>query len=154
MISKKKKIVRWLLLVSWMVFIFLMSQQPGDKSSEQSEFVVKIFTLLGIDLDSYFGELATFVVRKGAHFTEYFILFVFGYRVLLLYLDKRRARIYTILIVFLYACSDEFHQYFIPGRGPAFRDVMIDTSGGIVGCVFSIIYDRIMSTCNKKDLYQ
>jgi len=32
--------------------------------------------------------------------------------------------------VFLYACTDEFHQSFVPGRACLFRDVMIDTSGG------------------------
>lgn len=154
MTSKQKKTIRWIALVSWMIFIFFMSQQPGDKSSEQSEIVVKIFTLLGIDLNSYFGDLATFIVRKGAHFTEYFILFILGYRVILLYLDRRRARIYAVLMVFLYACSDEFHQYFIPGRGPAFRDVIIDTFGGIAGCVFSVIYDKIRPNRNKKYPYQ
>ena len=41
MISKRKKILRWLLLLLWLAVIFIMSQQPGDKSSSQSDFVVK-----------------------------------------------------------------------------------------------------------------
>lgn len=35
----------------------------------------------------------------------------------------------SVLISFLYAVSDEYHQSFVPGRGPAFRDVLIDTIG-------------------------
>ena len=48
--------------------------------------------------------------------------------------------IQVILMVFLYACSDEFHQAFVPGRGPAFRDVLVDTSGGLTALL--IIYIR------------
>ena len=58
----------------------------------------------------------------------YFILFILIYNVISLYVVERKARIYSVIFVFLYACSDEFHQSFIPGRGPAFKDVMIDTS--------------------------
>ena len=55
------------------------------------------------------------------------------YRVIILDMNKTQAKIVAVLFVFGYACSDEFHQYFIEGREAAFRDVMIDTSGGIVG---------------------
>jgi VanZ family protein len=95
-------------------------------------------------LDNYFGELATLVIRKGAHFTEYFILFILTYNVISLYVIERKSRFYSIILVFLYACSDEFHQSFIPGRGPAFKDVMIDTSGGILGYFCVSIYNRII----------
>jgi VanZ family protein len=39
----------------------------------------------------------------------------------------------TLLIVFLYACSDEYHQSFVPGRTALFSDVCIDTAGGTIG---------------------
>lgn len=139
---KTKRVLYWLLFVGWMAFIFYMSHQPGDKSSEQSQFVLQLFSFFGIKLDSYFGELATLIIRKGAHFTEYCILFLLAYNVLGLYMSSRAAKLYGIVIVFLYACSDEFHQSFIPGRGPAFKDVMIDTSGGIFGCICISIYQK------------
>lgn len=144
MSDKSKKIIRWCLFIGWMIFIFYMSHQSGDKSSEQSEFVLYIFNLLGLNLDSYLGDLATLIIRKGAHFTEYFILFILAYNVVSLYVSNKKARIYSIIIVFLYACSDEFHQSFIPGRGPAFKDVMIDTSGGILGYICVSIYNKII----------
>ena len=37
--------------------------------------------------------------------------------------------------VFLYACTDEFHQLFVPGRDGNFRDVIIDTSGGTLSAI-------------------
>lgn len=139
----KKKIIHWGLFIGWMLFIFYMSHQTGDESSEQSKFVLYIFNLLGLSLDSYFGDIATLIIRKGAHFTEYFILFILAYNVVGMYLDSRKAKLYSIIIVFLYACSDEFHQSFVPGRGPAFKDVIIDTSGGIVSCICIMIYNKI-----------
>ena len=39
----------------------------------------------------------------------------------------------TLLLVFLYASSDEFHQSFVPNRTPLFTDVLIDTAGGTLG---------------------
>ena len=39
----------------------------------------------------------------------------------------------TLLLVFLYAASDEFHQSFVPTRTPLFSDVLIDTAGGAIG---------------------
>ena len=35
----------------------------------------------------------------------------------------------------LYACSDEFHQYFVPGRSCKFFDVCVDSSGAFFGAL-------------------
>lgn len=139
--SKKRKIISWTILIGWMVIIFIMSNQPADISNKQSDLVIKIFDFIGIELDSYFGNLSTFIVRKASHFTEYLILYLLLYRVLCLYMDKKRAKVYTLLGVFLYASSDEIHQYFVPGRAMAFRDVMIDTSGGFTAMILTYVYD-------------
>ena len=141
--NKKRRYIRWILLIGWMIFIFIMSNQPGDVSSSQSDFVVMIFNFLGIDLNSYLGDLATFIVRKAAHFTEYLILFTLAYRVAVLYYDKKKAKLYMVIFVFLYACTDEIHQAFIPDRGPAFKDVLIDTSGGIFGALIISILEKV-----------
>lgn len=135
-----KKVIRWVLLIVWMIIIFLFSQQSGEVSSEQSRFVVYIFNSLGINLDSTLGEMSTFLVRKAAHFSEYFILGLLAYNVLRDEFKFKISLVIAVLIVFLYACSDELHQAFIPGRGPAFRDVLIDTSGGVTSTL--VIYLR------------
>ena len=41
-----------------------------------------------------------------------------------------RWALIVILIVAGYAALDEFHQSFVPGRGPAVSDVLLDTTGG------------------------
>ncbi|MBD7913360.1 MULTISPECIES: VanZ family protein [Clostridium] len=145
---RKKEITRWTLFMLWITVIFIMSQLPGDKSSEQSQLVVKLFSIIGLDLNGYFGEMGTLIVRKGAHFTEYLILFILTYRVLILYMEKNMSRLLAIVFVFLYACSDEFHQSFIIGRTAAFTDVLIDTSGGIFACIVG----NIISKVKKKDV--
>lgn len=149
MINKKEKIIRWILLILWMLFIFIMSQQSGENSSEQSRIVILIFSSLGIDINGYFGELSTFIIRKAAHFTEYFILFVLAYRTIKLYYQNRKSIILTIVFVFIYASSDEIHQYFVPGRGPAFRDVLIDTSGGVFAGICISVKDKIKHRVKK-----
>lgn len=141
--NKNKKTISWIMLIAWMGIIFFMSHQPGEVSSSQSELVLKIFSFLGIELNQYFGELATFVIRKTAHFSEYLILFLFAYNVSRFYFTTKKARLYSIIFVFLYASTDEFHQYFIPGRNMAFKDVLIDTSGGVIGYLIMKIVEIV-----------
>ena len=140
--EKHKKMIAWGLLISWMIIIFLMSHQPGEISSNQSELVLKIFSFIGIELNDYFGELATFIVRKAAHFSEYMILFLLAYNVTRYYINTTKARLFLIIFVFIYACTDEIHQYFIPGRSMAFKDVLIDTCGGVFGYIIIDIFSR------------
>jgi len=72
------------------------------------------------------------VIRKCGHFTEYFVL-----SLLLLHALRAgtrdfglRCALIVILIVAGYAALDEFHQLFVPGRGAAVSDVLLDTTGG------------------------
>lgn len=140
--NKNKRIVLWSLVLLWMAFIFFMSSQRGEISSKQSSFMLTLLDMLGIDLNSHFGELSTYVIRKGAHFTEYMILYLLTFNLLRLYKDKKRAYIYSIFIVFGYACSDEFHQLFVEGRSGQFKDVLIDTSGGIFGSLLVMLKSK------------
>ncbi|MBU3158002.1 VanZ family protein [Clostridium estertheticum] len=138
----RKKHLNWILVIGWMMVIFIFSSQVGEVSNENNKFVIYVFNLLGLNLNNIFGTLSDFIVRKASHFTEYFILYILLYRAM----DKSKnvdmkIFIASILIVFLYACSDEFHQSFVPGRGPAFRDVMVDTCGGLTAFLF--IYIRV-----------
>lgn len=152
--KNKRLIIRWIMLIIWMAFIFFMSHQPGDVSSKQSDFIVKIFEYIGLDLNGYFGSIATFVIRKAAHFTEYFILYILVVRVLKLYYNIKIAKMASLVVVLGYAISDEIHQYFIPGRAMALKDVIIDFSGGVFGFIveniYSVIKYRYENNRNKK----
>ena len=138
-----KRVIRWLLFIAWLVFIFVMSNTPGDISTEQSDVIVRFIGKIGIDISGEFKNTISFCVRKAAHISEYIVLCVLAYRVISLYVEKGKARLYSLILVFLYASSDEFHQSFIPGREAAFRDVLIDTSGGLIGILLIILVDKI-----------
>lgn len=45
----------------------------------------------------------------------------------------KHPRFIATAIGILYACSDEFHQIFVPGRSGQVTDVLIDSMGVIVG---------------------
>jgi len=139
----KNKKIRWSMIIAWMIFVFFMSNTPGNESSNQSDFVVKLFSMVGIDLNASLGEMTTIIIRKFAHFTEYFILFILIYRVSECYENRKYNKILLVGLVFVYACTDEFHQYFIPGRAARFTDVMIDTSGGLFAYIITIIIKKV-----------
>jgi len=78
------------------------------------------------------------LIRKCGHLTEYAILALLLWRAL--HQSKNNLPQWswpkvggTLLIVFLYAASDEFHQRFVPTRTPLVSDVFIDTVGGAIG---------------------
>ena len=52
----------------------------------------------------------------------------------------------SIGISFLYACSDEIHQLFVPGRSGNILDVLIDTVGASVGV---LVFSFIVRKCCK-----
>jgi len=83
--------------------------------------------------------------RKSCHLAEYAILALLIFRAL----NHSKTDLPswswprvggTLLIVFLYASSDEFHQRFVPTRTPLFSDVLIDTAGGAIGLLAAWIY--------------
>ena len=123
------------LIIIWMCFIFFMSNQPAEISDSQSIGIINILSKMGIDMNGTFGDIANFIVRKCAHFIEYMIL---GFLIInLLKNDFKLQHVLLIAVigVFLYACTDEFHQLFVPGRSGNFRDVIIDTSGGALSAI-------------------
>ena len=74
------------------------------------------------------------VVRKGAHMTEYAVLGVLCWIAATGWFPRRRIRAAVAAGVgLLYAASDEFHQRFVPGRGPGVLDVGIDFTGVCIG---------------------
>lgn len=138
--KNKRKIINWCLLIFWMCVIFYMSNQPANISDSQSFKVMSVLQSLNIDVNGIFGGLANFIVRKCAHFLEYMILGFLIMNVVRMYYVVKISSIITLIGVFLYACTDEFHQLFVPGREGAFRDVMIDTCGGLTFILFYILF--------------
>ena len=127
-----------------MVMIFCFSAQSGEDSGQVSgritRFVVRLFVP---EFDTWTAQTQEeicdtvgLVVRKLAHFTEYFLLGL----TLLLHMDAIGRKITVKLpwliawaIGTLYAVTDELHQGFVGGRYPALVDVCIDSSGVVAG---------------------
>ncbi len=91
-----------------------------------------IFIVSGIpSLSSGLG-LWDFVLRKIAHMVEFGFLAVLVIRALTKTVQNWPAvRLLGVgaAASFLYAISDEVHQYFVPGRTASFGDVLIDGCG-------------------------
>ncbi|MGL5067196.1 MAG: VanZ family protein [Sarcina sp.] len=142
----KKKVFNLALLIIWMSFIFLMSAKTADASTQDSDFIINVLNVLGLNFSTNFGEFASVIVRKAGHLTEYMILCLFTYNVLSDYIKvRKKVFVYSIIGVFLYACSDELHQTFVQGRAGKFTDVLIDTTGGIIGVIVVMIYHKVKS---------
>jgi VanZ family protein len=46
---------------------------------------------------------------------------------------RTQFRIFAVGVAFLYGVSDEFHQYFVPGREVEFLDLVADSLGAFFG---------------------
>jgi VanZ family protein len=128
--------MRWLArfwpVILWAAVIFTFSTHTFT-SENTSRVITPILRWLFPHATPHFIYLANHCVRKAAHVFEYFIFS------LLLLRSIRYGRAWSlkwallvVAIVFVYACSDEFHQIFVPGRGAEFHDVMLDTYAGIL----------------------
>ena len=144
------------LSVTWMVVIFMFSAQQGSDSASLSSsltYFLLSFVYPGIlDLDAAtqleIFQTAQFLIRKCAHMSEYAVLWFFWYQFFKTYdISSKRCLITALGFCFIYACTDEFHQSMIPGRGPAFTDVLIDTGGALL---FGTIYTGIEKIITKR----
>jgi len=114
----------WFPVIVWAGLIYYLSSLPS--------------------LDTGWGTW-DLVLRKLAH--------VFEYGVLTAFLIRAFKRSWTqmkgwkligvcALISILYAASDEFHQGFVPGRGPSGFDVFIDSWGVLGICYLFWVRER------------
>lgn len=129
-----KKIIKTLLFVSWLILIYLLSAETGDQSGSLSNgILLSIAKLLKISDTKAFVDTFGFFIRKLAHFSEYFILYIITYECFKEY-NCPKLIVVSVLFCVLYASFDEFHQLFVDGRCGQLSDVVIDSSGSIVSC--------------------
>lgn len=131
-INRQKRIIISLILIAiWMIVIFLMSSEIASTSSARSDEIVRTIQSIGVSTPA---EILTFLVRKAAHICAYFILGILIFNLLKEYgLGAKKMILASIAIAMLYACTDEIHQMFVPGRSGEARDVLIDTAGAAAG---------------------
>ena len=138
-----KKVLRTILLLAWMILIYSFSAQNGTASLDLSDGILySIGTILNrfIVIDVYaFVKNFAYLMRKTAHFAEYFILYVLAYGCFKEY-DLKRADIISLVLCVVYAFFDEFHQLFVDGRSGQLIDSLIDSFAA--ACAFLLWHKR------------
>lgn len=146
--SKRIYVTAVLFSILCSLFIFCMSHEPAIVSAERSGGIADVIAPIIID---DFDEMSIaekneilsdidHIVRKIAHFCIYTVL---GGLFTVSSLWHSRSWIMHAVLPFafgaLYAASDEFHQIFIPGRGPLVSDVLLDSAGVLCGITVVIL---------------
>lgn len=145
-----KKLFWWCATLGLMIGIFIFSSQPSVKSSALSgEIVEKVVKPILHLLHMKYHEFYHTLVRKTAHFTFYGLLGISAFNLLQSY-QIRKTLFPSLVICFLYACSDEYHQTFVPGRSGQFSDVCIDLAGSLFAILTMLFLRRVVKNRIKR----
>ncbi len=107
----------------WMGVIFLLSSQPAFGTGSASL------------------SLGQFLLRKGAHVVEYFVLGVLLFRMFRYFFSQssHMTAAGVVLVSLPFALSDEIHQLFVSGRQGRVSDVGIDAIGIFLSLIFCLV---------------
>jgi VanZ family protein len=135
-ISMGTRVVLWrVLALYWITHIFLMS--TGSFSSERTQSLLTVATeFFHLGISDHWLEVLNRMGRKLAHVTEYAVLSFLIYRSFQGRYPlrwNRNAAVGCVLAAILYSAADEFHQRYVPGRGPSLADCGIDAIGAAMG---------------------
>lgn len=156
MLKCKKQIISWVLVIIWMFMLFHFSSQPAAISNNSSKSVTRVIIKIidrvypldiGTSTTENWIDQFNHSVRKLGHFVGYFILALLVFNAFWQSgIRGIRLFIYSFLLCFAYAASDEIHQLFVPGRGGQVKDVLIDSAGAIVGIGMSGLLHKFYYT--------
>lgn len=153
------KYILCIMALIWMIVIFGFSNMNTIESNGKSKGVIYSVVKCSIDItnrvnitniDSNINAIkitnkVNAPLRKVAHATVYFILGIILINAFK-YFNSNRIYLYSLIICFLYACTDEFHQSFVSGRTSSYKDVLIDT----LGCIIGILGSYLLNLLYKK----
>lgn len=141
---KTQKRMTWciILLCANLLFIWGNSLMVRDISSAISKAVGAIIRWLFSGSEDLVEGAGQGLLRKLAHFTEFFTLgMLLTWLVGMLSDVKWKRYLLPALAGLAVACIDETIQIFVPGRGPGVLDVTIDFSGVALGiCVLYLCH--------------
>ena len=145
---KKKKSFCLLLIIIWTLFIWRNSLQIGNLSQQQSDWFVdkiKYFINFIFNFNNSQNDLSflSFLIRKFAHFSEFFIL-SFLWSILILKLNNSKKIFLPILFSILISIIDETIQLYVPGRAGMLRDVFIDSTGAFFGLITFLSIRKVL----------
>jgi len=141
-----------ILLIVTIAFIWGNSMLPGDASTTESGFIMTLITPF-LELFVGKGNVSMHLVRKLAHFTEYFVLGAeLTVYVALKSSNNENGRRWLHAAIplgagFIAASIDETIQIFSSERGPSFKDVMLDFAGVCTGVIIIAMLICVIDLC-------
>lgn len=138
-------------MLIWMIVIFCFSSASADISGGQSmSLTEKLLDIIGINLTTDGINALENVIRKIAHFTEYFVLGVLAMLYVSSVTSCKKAWLFAFVLCVIYACSDEIHQHFVPGRACRLFDICIDSCGSFLAIYLTkLIRIKLNLSSNK-----
>ncbi|MCK9478855.1 MAG: VanZ family protein [Firmicutes bacterium] len=152
------RFVLWVLTLVVASVIFVLSSQPAAQSDKVSYTVTEaIVNAMPGSQEISCEEKHDIVrqldskIRKFAHFFLYFMLGIFltGAILYKTYIIDKKTVGLAIAICFVYAVSDEIHQFFVDGRSFQIKDIFIDTCGSIFGGAIVILGKRYFNRTRR-----
>lgn len=140
------------LCVLWTATVFGFSLKSGESSSDESHAVAGLLSW-GMERLGAVTAPSVHVVRKLAHFFEYFVLGGLAYAALFS-AGARRSCFLGFGYAALVALADEFIcQNISEGRGARFSDVLLDSTGALLGifCAAALAYFIFQNRKRKKE---
>ena len=143
------KYLLYILTIMWICLIYSLSLQPAEESAEtSSNFGKMIVSIIAPDYMDEYEELPLVtldyidhILRKIAHFTEFLILGVLV-SCSACQLGLKRRFLYSFLFCMAAASLDESIQLFVPGRAGMVRDVLLDSTGALLGVTVVWLFQR------------
>jgi VanZ family protein len=120
----------WLPAIVWAILISLASTDTFS-AGHTSRFILPALHWLFPYASGETLERLHYLIRKSAHFTEYF---AFSFILLRAVREEHRGwqirwAIAALVIAAGYSAFDEFHQWFVPSRTASPWDSLLDTTG-------------------------
>lgn len=137
-------IISWILVAVCMCVIFCLSAQNGEQSSNLSgSFVMAILNWLGIVIDEG-------LLRSIAHCLEFMGLSVLLFNAVYVSWFLKVTPIIAFFGTVIYAIIDEIHQIFVPDRAFQISDILVDSTGALIGVIASFVILKFILYIIKK----
>ena len=151
-IVNKKKLLKWIILITWLGVIFAFSHQANSGEITKN-IIADTIQIKGEQKTEPTLDIINYLIRKSAHISEYIILTIVIISLANEYTkNNKKIIIYGLIGCLIFASLDEFHQYFIPGRSALVTDVLIDFIGAIVALILYklLLKSKLLINKHKK----
>ena len=131
--NRKNFLICLIAILLWILFIFLRSLQPANRSTLESKWVLALLQrLVPFELTEHF-------IRKLAHFTEFAVLGVLAGALFGSHFKHLWAGLlFAAMTGIVTALCDETIQLFVEGRSGQIQDVWLDVAGASTGALLAL----------------